>query len=156
MTQHTWFVPAESRVYSGTDRERYLALVLETLVHDVSPAGDENVADQLGGYTLGEQPPPDSVPQFVTLEDGYLTVSNPPFLMGTIEIIEANEFGLRLLLDSNLTLLIDPPVEITLDSSFPAVTRAAEQLFAEIYSTKGRRLEMIDNNVIDTNQYLDR
>lgn len=155
MTQRTWSVPAEGQVYSGTDRERYLALVLETLVHDVSPTGDEDVANQLGGYTLGEEPPPDSVPQFVTLEEDGLALSNPPFLMGTIERTEGGKFGLRLSLDSDLTLLIDPPVEITLAGPFLEVMRAVEQLLAEIYSTKGRRLEMIDNDVIDASQYLD-
>lgn len=105
---------------------------------------------QLGGYVLGEEPPPEGVPEFVELSDGRIELSNPPFLRGTIYVVEDSErIALEAEFDSELNLLIDPPVEVRLSGTPGEVVERMEQLVAEIYRTKGRHLEKIDAGVVD-------
>ncbi|MDQ2052170.1 hypothetical protein RBH26_16955 [Natronolimnohabitans sp. A-GB9] len=149
-------LPNDNRVFDGEREERFLAVTLETVVQDMSPVGDEDLARQLGDYTLGEAPPPEDAPEYVELRDEHLTLSNPPFLMAELTPVESDEYTLRIEFKSDLQLLIDPPVCVTLDGSFLEVVTALEQLIAEIYRTKGRRLEMIDAGTIDTTAFFER
>jgi hypothetical protein len=149
-------LPDERTVFEGTTEERYLALVLETVVHDMSPAGDEDIAKQLGGYTIGEEPPPEAVPAYVELDGGTVTLSNPPFLMAEIDVSENGAYTLEISFDSDLQLLIDPPVSVTIQGSFEEVVGTLEQMCAEIYRTKGRRLEMIDAGVVGPEDFAAR
>lgn len=148
--------PAEGRVFEGRPERRFLALSIETLVHDVSPVGDGEVAKQLGAYTFGDGPPPAAVPAYVELEDDHLTVSNPPFLAAEIDVVEDDGHTLELAFDSELNLLIDPPVRVSFEGSLGEVVQAVEQLVAEIYRTKGRRLEMLDAGVVGAEDFMDR
>lgn len=148
--------PNDNRVFDGDRAERFLAVTLETAVQDLSPVGDEDLARRLGEYTLGEAPPPEDVPEYVDLQDGHLTLSNPPFLMAELTLVEDDEYTLRIEFESDLQLLIDPPVCVTLDGPLLEVVGALEQMIAEIYRTKGRRLEMIDAGTIDTAAFFER
>lgn len=142
--------PDGQRVFEGDDDERLLALALETAVQDMSPVGDDEMAKRLAGYTLGEEPPPAEAPEYVELEDGQLELSNPPFLLATIEVrSDGQEYVLEVGFDSELKLLIDPPVEVTITGAFEEVIETLEQTLAEIYRTKGRRLEQIDEGIVE-------
>lgn len=148
--------PAEGRVFSGDRELRFLALSLEMVVHDMSPVGDRDVAGQLWDYATGEGPPPDDSPTFVTLRHGRLDLENPPFLLAEIRVDRNDEYALEFAFDSELELLIDPPVEGTIEGSLETVVETAEQMLAEIYRTKGRRLEMLDAGVVDTEAFAER
>jgi hypothetical protein len=151
--------PDEGRLFEGSREERFLAAALETLVQDVSPVGDRDVAGRLGGFSLGEEAPPEEPPEYVDLDDGRLSLSNPPFLLADIELRELRENDesvLEIEFDSELKLLIDPPVEVTLEGPFDELVEAFEQMVAEIYRTRGRRLEMIDEGVVDPEEFAQR
>jgi hypothetical protein len=148
--------PEEGALFEGDREERFLAVALETLVQDVSPVGDADVARSLGGYSLGDEPPPDEAPEYVSLEDGRITLTNPPFLLAEVEY-EAHGHALRCEFDSELKLLIEPPVEVTLEAaSFDELLEAFEQMIAEIYRTRGRRLEMLHEGVVDPGEFAER
>lgn len=148
--------PDDGQVFEGSREERFLALAVETLVHDMSPVGDGEVAKGLGAYTLGEGPPPDGVPEYVELGDGHLSLSNPPFLMAEIDVRANGGYALDIGFDSDLKLLIDPPVEVTIEGDFGEVIGTLEQMIAEIYRTKGRRLEMIDSGAVGPEEFAER
>ena len=150
--------PAEGRLFEGTREERFLAVALETLVQDVSPVGDADAARALGDYSLGEGEPPPDAPEYVAFEDGEVSLTNPPFLLADVELeSEDDGYALRCAFDSELKLLIDPPVEVTLEApSFDELLASFEQMVAEIYRTRGRRLEMIDEGVVDPEEFAER
>lgn len=149
--------PEEGRLFEGDRRERFLAVALETLVQDVSPVGDPDLARSLGGYSLGDEQPPAAAPEYVTLEDGRVSLTNPPFLLAEFELERDGEYALDCEFDSELRLLIDPPVEVTLEAaSFDELLEAFEQMIAEIYRTRGRRLEMLDEGVVDPEEFAER
>lgn len=150
MTDETSTLPRSPRVFDGSDPERLVAVSLETVIHDVSPTGDRKTAMQLGGYVLGEERPPDDVPEFVELSDGHIELSNPPFLLAEIDVDEgAGRITLEVALESELHLLIDPPVEVRLSGPPDEVVEQLEQTIAEIYRTRGRHLEKIDAGIVD-------
>lgn len=143
-------LPDSPRVFEGTETERLVAVSLETVVQDVSLDGDPDAAMQLGGYVLGEDPPPDDAPAFVSLSEGRVDLSNPPYLLGEIDVTEDDgELTLDVALDSELDLLLDPPVEVTLSGTTDDAVEQLEQLVAKIYRTRGRYLEKIDAGVAD-------
>ncbi|QLD87545.1 hypothetical protein HWV07_00240 [Natronomonas salina] len=145
--------PEEGQVFDGPRTERFLAVALETLVQDVSPVGDQDVARDLGAYSLGDSDPPEAAPEYVELEDGLLTLTNPPFLLAEIELDE-DGYALHCEFDSELKLLIEPPVEVALEAeSFDELLESFEQMIAEIYRTRGRRLEMLDEGVVDPEEF---
>lgn len=150
--------PAAGGLFEGNREERFLAVALETLVQDVSPVGDAEAARALGEYSLGEAPPPAEAPEYVDLEDGALTLTNPPFLLAELELVTDDDgYALHCAFDSELELLIDPPVEVTLvGPSFDELLASFEQMVAEIYRTRGRRLEMIDEGVVDPEEFAER
>lgn len=150
--------PVEGRLFEGDREVRFFAVALETLVQDVSPVGDGDVAGALGEYSLGEGAPPADTPEYVTLEDGIVTLENPPFLLAEFELAVADDgFEIGCAFDSELKLLIDPPVEVTIEGeSFEDALAAFEQMVAEIYRTRGRRLEMIDEGVVDPAEFSER
>jgi hypothetical protein len=148
--------PDDETVFEGTVEGRYLALVLETLVHDMSPTGDEHIAKQLGGYTVGTEPAPENVPEYVELNGDHLKLSNPPFLMADIDMSEGESYRLEIEFDSDLQLLLNPPVSVAIEGRFDEVIEILEQMCAEIYRTKGRRLEMIDAGVVEPEDFADR
>ena len=149
--------PEEGTLFEGSRERRFLAVALETLVQDVSPVGDADVAGRLGGYSLGEEPPPGEAPEYVELDDGVVSLSNPPFLLADFDLRRVDgEYVLDVAFDSELKLLIDPPVEVTLRGSLEEVVETLEQMVAEIYRTRGRRLEMIDEGVVDPEEFADR
>jgi hypothetical protein len=157
----------EGDVFEGAADSRFVALALEALVQDMSPVGDGETARQLGGYTLGEEPPPESAPDYVSLEGDRLRLANEPFLVGEIRIERPGdpdggegseggsagegdgEYRLRARLDSELNLLIDPPVAVTFSGSLSAAVESMEGTLAQVYRTKGRYLEQIDAGVVD-------
>lgn len=142
-------LPESPAVFDGTPVERYVALSLEALVHDVSLSGDRDTAMALGGYAEGEEPPPADVPAFVEVEDGRITVSNPPFLLAEVTLAEDEEFVLDAAFDSDLDLLIDPPVRVTYRGDLPTVVSDLEQTIASVYRTRGRHLEKIHEGVVE-------
>lgn len=144
------------QIFDATREKRFLALVIETLVHDMSPVGDEEVAEQITDYLFGDGPPPEEIPEYVEVKRGNLLLSNPPFLKGELRLSKTNGYLLEVGLDSDLQLLIEPPVWITVRGPFGEVVETLEQIFAEIYRTKGRRLEMIDSEVIDPETFADQ
>lgn len=148
--------PAAGGIFDGRREERFLAVAIETLVQDMSPAGDGDRADRLAAYSLGEASPPSSVPEYVELADGRLVLSNPPFLHGEIEISGNGEYVLAVALDSDLQLLIDPPVRVSVEAPFQEALETVEQMLAEIYRTRGRRLEMIDSGIVGPEDFADR
>jgi hypothetical protein len=148
--------PERETVFDGSRAERFLAVALETAVHDVSPTGNRETAKQLGGYALGEESPPEGVPEYVDLDDGRLTMSNPPFLRAVVEITGTAEYELAIQFDSDLDLLIDPPVTVTLEGPIGELVETLEQMVAEIYRTKGRRLEMLDAGTVDPEAFAER
>lgn len=148
--------PTTGQVFDAPREKRFLALVIETLVHDVSPVGDEEVAEQITDYIFGERPPPEEIPEYVEVKRGNLLLSNPPFLMAEISVSKNDDYLLEVNIDSELPLLIEPPVWVTVQGPFGKVVETLEQIFAEIYRTKGRRLEMIDSKVIDPETFTDR
>lgn len=157
MTDVTPSFPNEGQLFEGSREERFLAVALETLVQDVSPVGDADVAKRLGGYSLGEEPAPEAAPEYVELVDGSVSLSNPPFLLADLDLRnDDGEYALDVAFDSELKLLIDPPVEVTLRGPFEEVIATFEQMVAEIYRTRGRRLEMIDEGVVDPEAFAER
>lgn len=144
------------QVFDTTREKRFLALVIETLVHDMSPVGDEEVAEQITDYLFGDGPPPEEIPEYVEVKRGNLLLSNPPFLMAEMNISRTDEYLLEVSFDSNLQLLIKPPVWVTVRGPFGKVVETIEQILAEIYRTKGRRLEMIDSKVVDPETFADQ
>lgn len=155
MTEIPDAFPSNGRVFESTRERRFLGLAIETLVHDVSPVGDGEVAERITDYLFGEGQPPEDIPAYVEMEDGLLRLSNPPFLTGGIALSKDDEYVLRAGLDSDLQLLIDPPVWITVRGPLDGVVETFEQILVEIYRTKGRRLEMIDNGAIDPDAFAD-
>ena len=146
--------PEEGRVFDGPRRDRFLAVALETLVQDVSPVGDQDVARDLGAYSLGDSDPPEEAPEYIELEDGKLALTNPPFLLAEIELEADIGYALHCEFDSELKLLIEPPVAVTLEAdSFDELLGSFEQMVAEIYRTRGRRLEMLDEGVVDPDEF---
>jgi hypothetical protein len=147
-------LPEDPRLFDGPRDRRFLALAVETLVQDMSLDGDEAVARRLGGYALGEDDPPEE-PEFVALDGDRIELSNPPFVLGTVEVEgdrgEPGEGSYRLEagLDSELNLLIDPPVEVTFEGTFDEVLEALEDTLARVYRTRGRYLEQVDAGVAD-------
>jgi hypothetical protein len=115
----------------------------------MSPVGDEKVAEQITDYLFGESSSPEEVPEYVKIKRETLLLSNPPFLMAEIRISETDEYRLEAGFDSDLQLLINPPVWVTVQGPFGRIVETFEQILAEIYRTKGRRLEMIDSDIID-------
>lgn len=163
MTDVPQSFPADGRLFEGSRRERFLAVAVETLVQDVSPAGDRDVARDLGDYSLGDGAPPDGTPEYVELSDGSLTLTNPPFLLADVELNEKDgrrtddEYVLHCEFDSELKLLIDPPVSVTLEAErFDDLLETFEQMIAEIYRTRGRRLEMLDEGVVNPEAFAER
>lgn len=148
--------PEEGRLFQGPRDERFLAVAIETLVQDVSPVGDADTARRLGAYSLGEGSPPSDAPEYVTLEEGRLRLSNPPFLEAQIEIERNDGYTLNSAFDSDLKLLVDPPVRISIHDQFRPALETIEQMLAEIYRTRGRRLEMIDNGIVGPEDFADR
>jgi hypothetical protein len=151
-------LPERPRVFDGPRDRRFLALAVETLVQDMSLDGDGEVARRLGGYALGEETPAPAAPEFVTLEGDRVELSNPPFVLGTVEVQGGDpdgdgdgngEYRLEAAFDSELNLLIDPPVEVTFQGSFDEVLEALEDTLAQVYRTKGRYLEQVDAGVAD-------
>jgi hypothetical protein len=147
-------LPDWPRVFDGPRDRRFLALAVETLVHDVSLDGDADVARQLGGYALGEEGPPAEAPEYVSLDRDRLELSNPPFVLGTIDVEGGDpagegEYRLEAGFDSELNLLIDPPVEVAFEGEFEAVLEALEDTLAQVYRTRGRYLEQVDAGVTD-------
>ncbi|MEF8887631.1 MAG: hypothetical protein V5A30_07460 [Haloarculaceae archaeon] len=147
-------LPERPRVFDGPRDRRFLALAVETLVQDMSLDGDGDVARRLGGYALGEEDPPAEAPEFVTLEGDRVELSNPPFVLGTVDVegghpADEGEYRLEAAFDSELNLLIDPPVEVTFEGSFDEVLEALEDTLAQVYRTKGRYLEQVDAGVTD-------
>lgn len=149
-------IPEDGQVFTGDRDLRFLALAIETLVQDMSPVGDRENAKQLAAYTLGDSPPPSGVPEYVVLEGRRLTLTNPPFLMAEIEADCGEFFSIEVAFDSDLNLLIDPPVRVTLEGRLSEVVETVEQMLAEIYRTRGRRLEMIDEGVVDVSAFAER
>jgi len=148
--------PDDGALFEGDRDERYLGVALETLVQDVSPTGDQETAKRLGGYMLGDESPPADAPEYVELTDGSVQLSNPPFLEARVDIAEREEYALSIEFDSELDLLIDPPVTVELAGRFEELVETLEQMLAEIYRTKGRRLEMIDSGVVDPEEFAER
>jgi len=144
-------LPDRPRVFDGARDRRFLALAIETLVQDMSLDGDADTARRLGGYALGEEAPPDETPEYVSLEADRVELSNPPFVLGTVEVHGGREEGYRLDagFDSELNLLIDPPVEVVLEGDFETVLEALEHTLAQVYRTRGRYLEQVDAGVAD-------
>jgi len=147
-------LPERPRVFDGPRDRRFLALAVETLVQDMSLDGDAEVARQLGGYALGEEEPPGAVPEYVALDGDRVELSNPPFVLGTIDVEGGDpdgdgEYRLEAGFDSELNLLIDPPVEVVFEGSFEAVLEALEDTLAQVYRTRGRYLEQVDAGVTD-------
>lgn len=141
-------------MFDGPRDRRFLALAVETLVHDMSLDGDSEVARQLGGYALGEEDPPPAAPEYVALEGNRVELSNPPFVLGTVDVEDGSpekdgKYRLEAAFDSELNLLIDPPVEVTFEGSFDEVLEALEDTLAQVYRTKGRYLEQVDAGVTD-------
>jgi hypothetical protein len=142
-------------VFDGPTDRRFLALAVETLVHDMSLDGDDDAARRLGGYTLGEEEPPEGVPEYVTLDGDRLDLSNPPYVVGTIEIADLDEregeptYRVTAGFDSELNLLIDPPVEVTFEGTIEEVVEGLEGTLAQVYRTRGRYLEQIDAGVAE-------
>ena len=146
--------PEEGPLFDGPRRERFLAVALETLVQDVSPVGDRDVARDLGAYSLGDGEPPEEAPEYVALDDGRLTLTNLPFLLADVELEADGAYRLHCEFDSELQLLIEPPVEVTLEAdTFDELLESFEQMIAEIYRTRGRRLEMLDEGVVDPEEF---
>lgn len=145
--------PTTGQVFDANRETRFLALAIETVVHDMSPVGDEEVAEQITDYLFGESSPPEEIPEYVEIKRGNLLLSNPPFLIAETRISKTDEYLLETGFDSDLQLLIDPPVWVTVRGPFGKVVETFEQILAEIYRTKGRRLEMIDNSVIDPDTF---
>jgi hypothetical protein len=149
--------PDEGELFQGSRPVRFVAVALETLVQDASPVGDGDVARQLGGYVLGTEAPPDDAPEYVALEDGTVTLTNPPFLFGAFELETDDGYALHCEFDSELKLLIEPPVTVTLEAdSLVDLVETTEQMLAEIYRTRGRRLEMLDEGVVDPEAFAER
>ena len=142
-------LPETPSIFDGTPVERYVALSLEALVHDVSLSGDRDTAMALGGYIEGEEQPPAGVPAFVEVHDGRITLSNPPFLLAEITLDENDEYVLAAAFDSDLDLLVDPPVEVTYRGDLATVVSGIEQTIATIYRTRGRHLEKIHEGVVE-------
>jgi hypothetical protein len=147
-------LPERPRVFDGPRDRRFLALAVETLVQDVSLDGDGEVARQLGGYALGEEEPPSEAPEYVSLDGDRVELSNPPFVLATVDVEGGDpagegEYRLEAAFDSELNLLIDPPVEVTLEGNFDEVLEALEDTLAQVYRTKGRYLEQVDAGVAD-------
>jgi hypothetical protein len=96
-------------------------------------------------------------PEYVDLEDGRVSLSNPPFLLADLELVDSDGgYELDVAFDSELKLLIDPPVEVTIEGSFDEVVETLEQMIAEIYRTRGRQLGMIDEGVVDSEEFSER
>ncbi len=142
-------LPPTPELIAGTRIHRYVALTLETLIHDVSLAGDRDTAMALGGYLGGEEPPPDGVPEFVDIEGDRITVTNPPFLRADITLTEHDHYTLEAAFDSDLHLLIEPPVTVTYRGTLGDVLGDLEQTIAEIYRTRGRHLEKLHEGIVD-------
>jgi len=147
-------LPDRPRVFDGPRDRRFLALAVETLVQDMSLGGDADVAKQLGGYALGEEEPPAETPEYVGLDGDRIELLNPPFVVGTVEVHGGRDdrgaaYRLDAGLDSELNLLIDPPVEVVLEGTFEEVLGALEDTLAQVYRTKGRYLEQVDAGVAD-------
>lgn len=149
MTDSGEGLPPSPELVEGTRTQRYVALTLETLVHDVSLAGDRDTAMALGGYLEGEEPPPDRVPEFVDIEGDRITVTNPPFLRAEIGLVENDHYTLEAAFDSDLHLLIEPPVSVTYHGTLEDVVGDLEQTIAEIYRTRGRHLEKLHEGIVD-------
>lgn len=149
--------PDDERLFEGDRNRRFLAVALETVVQDVSPVGDTDLARRLGGYSLGDAAAPEAVPEYVSLEDGRIELRNPPFLLADIEFDSEDGYALECAFDSELQLLIEPPVAVTLRAeTFEELLEAFEQMIAEIYRTRGRRLEMLDEGVVDPQSFAQR
>ncbi len=147
-------LPDRPRVFDGPRDRRFLALAVETLVQDMSLDGDAVVARQLGGYALGEEEAPDEAPEYVTLDGDRIELSNPPFVLGTVDVEGGNParegaYRIEASFRSELTLLIDPPVEVVFEGGFEAVLESLEDTLAQVYRTKGRYLEQVDAGVAD-------
>ena len=150
MTDRLARLPAAQAVFEGSADRRFIALSIETLIHDVSLAGDRETAMALGAYMEGEGPPPDGVPDFVTLgDDGRIALSNPPFLEGELTVIEADGYTIEAAFDSDLHLLIEPPIEVTYRGSLDTVVSELEQTIATVYRTRGRHLEKLHEGLVD-------
>ena len=154
MTDPLKTLPGSPRVFDGTRAERYVALSLETVIQDVSLSGDRETAMALGGYVVGEEPPPAGVPAFVELDDDKITISNPPFLLADVTLAaedgpHGDAYTLTAAFDSYLHLLIEPPVRVTYRGDLVTVVAEFEQTIAEVYRTRGRHLEkLIEGGVV--------
>ena len=149
--------PEEGALFEGRREDRFLAVALETLVQDVSPVGDADAARRLGGYSLGDEDPPEDAPEYVSMDGDRIILENPPFLLGEIDLEYDGTYALHCAFDSELKLLIEPPVEVTLEAdSLDDLVATFEQMIAEIYRTRGRRLEMLDEGVVDPEDFAER
>lgn len=147
-------LPDRPRVFDGPRDRRFLALAVETLVQDMSLDGDAHIANQLGGYALGEEDPPAEAPEYVTLAGDRVELTNPPFVLGTVEVeggdpAGESEYRIEAGFGSELNLLIDPPVEVVFEGSFETVLEGLEDTLAQVYRTRGRYLEQVDAGVAD-------
>lgn len=132
-------LPDAPRLFEGSDAERFLALSLEALIQDVSLSGDREAAVAVADYLLGDGDPPDEA-AFVERTDAGVRLSDPPFLHAEVEV-RSDPPGLRVAFDSDLELLVDPPVVVEYDGPIHEAVAALEQTIAEIYRTRGRHLE---------------
>ena len=147
-------LPDRPRVFDGRRDRRFLALAVETLVQDMSLDGDADIAKQLGGYALGEEEAPDEAPEYVTLDGDRIELSNPPFVLGTLNVeggtpARDGEYRIKAAFASELNLLIDPPVKVVFEGGFEPVLEALEDTLAQVYRTRGRYLEQVDAGVAD-------
>lgn len=150
MTDRLARLPTAQAVFEGPADNRFIALSLEILIHDVSLVGDRETAMALGAYMEGEAPPPDGVPDYVTLEeDGRLTIANPPFLEAELAVSENEGYTIEAAFDSDLHLLIEPPIEVTYRGSLETVVSELEQTIATVYRTRGRHLEKLHEGLVD-------
>lgn len=74
----------------GSREARLLAVALETLVGDVPPVGDADVARR-SGSTLSARSHLPRTPGPVELDDGPVSLSNPPFLLMELDIKGATD-----------------------------------------------------------------
>lgn len=149
MTDPVADLPASGEVFDGPIDRRYVALTLEMLIQDVSLTGDRETAMALGGYLEGAEPPPDGVPEYVDIEGDRITVTNPPFLRATVTLSAENGVRLEAAFDSDLNLLIEPPVTVTYRGPLPEAVADLEQTIAAIYRTRGRHLEKLHEGLVE-------
>ncbi len=140
--------PEARHLFDGSPQVVRVALAIETTIHDVSPTGDEELALALGRVRVDGAPPPSEVPTFVSVTDRTITTDNPPYLRGEWTVDPGETLQVTGQLDSELELLIDPPVTVSFSGAPSSVIETIERTLADIYRTRGRYLEQIDAGVV--------